>query len=268
MNLLTDIAAASALGFAVLLLVLLTIAREAGYAFGQRRVREANEKKDEGISIVVGGILALLGFVLAFNLSIATSRNGERRLATMAESNAIGTAWLQATALGDPRSMQIARLLKDYAEQRVRFLAADHESAEIAESTAQTSALQTEIWGHMSALAREAPGPLSNSLMNALNTVFDMTTEVRFAMAFGFPPQLLWLLFAMNIIAMGVLGYQFGLQGKHHRALTILLSVLWTALMVEILDIGTARIGSVRTPTFVYDWTIQGFTDIPVPPLP
>ena len=268
MSLLADIAAFSILAFGLLLLLSLNLAREGGYWLGQHRVREANEKKDEGVSLVVAGILGLLAFVLAFNLSIATSRNGERRLSTLEESNAISTAWLQASAIGSPRANEIARLLQDYAGQRILFVAAGRGAPEIAESEARTSALQTELWGHMTALVRDQPGPVTTSLMNALNHTFDMTTAMRFAMAFGFPPQLLWLLFILSLIGMTVLGYQFGLQGKRHRALTLMLSLLWAAVMVEILDIGTARLGSIRTATFVYDWTVQGFTEIPIPPLP
>jgi hypothetical protein len=64
---------------------------------------------------------------------------------------------------------------------------------------------------------------------------------------------------------MGVLGYQFGLTGRHHRVLSLLASVLWTAVVVEIFDIGSPRLGSFRTDAYAYEWTIAGFGDIPVP---
>jgi len=99
--------------------------------------------------------------------------------------------------------------------------------------------------------------------MNAVNHTFDMTTAMRFAMAYAMPPQLIWLLLALGSIGMGVLGYQFGLTGRHHRVPSLLASMLWTAVVGKIFDIGSRRPGSFRTDA--YAWTIAGFRDIPVP---
>ncbi len=262
-----DLAAWSVAAFGILLLVTQSVTREAGYFFGRRRAM-AKEKPDEGVGLVVTSILGLMVFVLAFNLSMATSRAAERRQGTLQEANAIGTAWLQATAIDHVRAAAIAKLLENYTEQRLTFVLADRASPDIDATTARTSELQTEIWGHMTALAQENPGPVTTSLLNALNHTFDMTAAMRYAMAVALPHQLVMLLFALNLIGMAVLGYQFGLQGKHHRALAVLMSLLWTAVMVEILDIGTPRVGMFRTDVSAYQWTQQGFTEVPIPPLP
>jgi hypothetical protein len=268
MNFLADLAAYSLLAFAALVLVAQIIAREIGYLLGRHRAGQ-KEKADEGVGVVTGSILGLLAFVLAFNLSIATTRHSERRLASLEEANAIGTSWLQAKVIDTAHAAAIARILEDYTAERIVFVHADRNSPVIAESVARTTAMQTEIWGHVTALVRDAPGPVATSLMNAVNHTFDMTTAMRFAMAYAMPPQLIWLLLALSSIGMGVLGYQFGLTGRHHRVLSLLASVLWTAVVVEIFDIGSPRLGSFRTDTYAYDWTIAGFGDIPVPvPVP
>jgi hypothetical protein len=264
MNFLADLAAYSLLAFAALVLGAQIIAREVGYLLGHHRAGQ-KEKPDEGIGVVTGSILGLLAFVLAFNLSIATTRHSERRLASLEEANAIGTSWLQARAIESPHAAAIARILEDYTAERIVFVQAGRSSPVIAESVARTTAMQTEIWGHVTALVRDAPGPVATSLMNAVNHTFDMTTAMRFAMAYAIPPQLIWLLLALSSVGMGVLGYQFGLTGRHHRVLSLLASVLWTAVVVEIFDIGSPRLGSFRTETYAYDWTIAGFGDIPVP---
>lgn len=264
MTFLADLAAYSLLAFAALVLAAQIVAREVGYLLGQHRAAQ-KEKADEGIGVVTGSILGLLAFVLAFNLSIATTRHSERRLASLEEANAIGTSWLQAKVIDTAHAAAIARLLEDYTAERIVFVHAERNAPVIAESVARTAAMQTRIWGHVTALVRDAPGPVSASLMNAVNHTFDMTTAMRFAMAYAMPPQLIWLLLALSCIGMGVLGYQFGLTGRHHRVLSILASVLWTAVVVEIFDIGSPRLGSFRTDAYAYDWTIAGFGDIPVP---
>jgi hypothetical protein len=61
---------------------------------------------------VVGGMLSLLAFVLALTLSFANTRFSERVEGTLAEANAIGTAWLRAEAIGPygaPRSQNCWR---------------------------------------------------------------------------------------------------------------------------------------------------------------
>jgi hypothetical protein len=264
MTILADLASFSLLAFAAVVLGAQILAREIGFFLGRHRAA-LKEKADEGIGVVTGSILGLLAFVLAFNLSIATTRHSERRLASLEEANAIGTSWLQAKAIDSPQAAAIARILEDYTAERIVFIHADRKSPVIAESVARTGAMQTRIWGHVTALVREDPGPVATSLMNAVNHTFDMTTAIRFAMAYAMPPQLIWLLLALSSVGMGVLGYQFGLTGRHHRVLSLLASVLWTAVVVEIFDIGSPRLGSFRTDAYAYEWTIAGFGDIPVP---
>ena len=261
-----ELAAWSLLAFCLLLLFLQIVAREAGHAIGVVRARQ-KEETDEGVNVVVSSILALTVFVMAFSLSLSINRNDERRAGALNEANAIGTAWLQAKAIDHPRAAAIAKLVEEYARQRVEFELADFGSPRIAAANTASSALQTEIWGHLTVLVREQPGPITASLMNSLNATFDASTAMRFAMGYRLPPQLGWLLLLLNLTGMAVLGYQFGLQGKRHRVLATLMSILWTGTLVGILDIGSPRLGLFRTDVSAYEWTLQGFSDIPTPPI-
>ena len=253
-----ELAAYSVLAFAGVLVLIQAVAKEAGYLFG-RRAALRDENPGEGVGVVVGGMLGLLAFVLALTLSFSSTRFQERRDGTLAEANAIGTAWLQAQAVGHPRATEIARLLEPYAVSRREFVMADRFSPRIEETTQRSNALQSEIWGHLTALVRERPDPTINSLMNALNTTFDLAATERFAFALTFPPQLFWLLIGMTVVSMAALGFQLGLRQKPLRLLTFLLLGMWTATMTIILDMGSARVGTIRVSTAAYDWTIQGF---------
>jgi hypothetical protein len=73
------------------------------------------------------------------------------------------------------------------------------------------------------------------------------------------PAQLFWLLIGMALLGMAALGFQLGLRGNPIRALTALLTILWTVVILDILDLATARIGAFRTSAVVYEWTIEGF---------
>lgn len=265
MSYIADLASWSLLAFAFLMFLLQVAARELGGFFGARSATA--DAKNEGVGVIVSSILGLLVFILALTLSTAASRNADRRSGALEEANAIGTAWLQAKALNEPRAEAIAALLEDYIVARVDYVVADRGSEVIRTSTDTTNALQTEIWGHLSALVRERPDPAISSLMNAVNHTFDMTTMQRFAVAFTLPERLIWLLFGFTIVGMFVLGYQLGLIKRPNRPLALVMSVLWTAALVLTLDMGTARIGGYRTDIQPYQWTIESFSPIPVPSL-
>jgi hypothetical protein len=268
MDLLTAIAAWSLLAFGCLLFLFQLAAHEVGFQIGRRRAAGLTAPA-ESVGVVVGGMLGLLAFVLALTLSFANSSFSERRAETLAEANAIGTAWLRANAIGHPRGGEIARLLEQYTHLRIDFIRAESGSPEIDDLNRRTNALQTEIWGHASAIVRERTDPVAASLMAALNDTFDMTTATRFAYTLRLPPQLAWLLLGMALISMAALGYQMGLRRSPSHALAALLTLMWTVVIVDILDLATPRIGALRTSTAVYEWTLQGFQGgTPIPPLP
>jgi len=164
---------------------------------------------------------------------------------------------------------EIARLLVDYTRLRMEFVRADLHSATLETINQRTSAAQSVIWGHMAGLVRERPDPITAALQASLNDTFDSATSQRFAFDTRLPPQLVWLLLGMATLSMAGLGYQLGLRGKPLRVLSTLLVAMWTAILVVILDLGSARIGHIRTSAAVYEWTLQGFEGgMRVPPLP
>jgi hypothetical protein len=267
-SLIVALATWSVLAFAALLFVVQFVAYEFGGWFGRRHAA-GGTAQPEGVGVVVGGMLGLLAFVLALTLSFANTRFNERREGTLAEANAIGTAWLRAEAIGQPRGSEIARLLEQYTRVRMAFIQAPNDPAAIDALNQQTNAMQSQIWGHASAIVREQPTPVSASLMASLNDAFDASTAERFAYALRLPPQVFWLLIGMALLSMAALGYQLGLRGRPLRSLVALLTVMWTVVIVDILDLGSARIGEFRTSVEVYEWTLRGFQGgVQIPPVP
>jgi hypothetical protein len=267
-TLLVELAATSMAGFTLLVFVVQLAARELGCWMAARRLARGDEPS-EGVGVVVTGMLGLLGFVLALTLSFANTRFQERRDATLTEANAIGTAWLRAQAIDHPRSAEIARLIEDYTRLRIEFVRADLDPLAIGAINQRANAAQSAIWGHMAGLVRERPDPITAALQASLNDTFDSATSQRFAFSARLPPTLAWLLLGMATIGMAAVGYQLGLRGKPLRVLSTLLVAMWTAILVVILDLGTARIGNIRTSAAVYEWTLQGFQGgVRVPPLP
>lgn len=255
MSLLASLAASSLLALGLLLLAAQFAAYAVGYWLGRRRSVEP-----ENVQVVVGGMLALLAFVLALTLSFASARFNERRAGTLAEANAIGTAWLRAQTVGGDHGREIGKLLVQYAQVRERFARAARNSTAIPELNRQTNALQSEMWTALVVIATEQPNPISASLMSALNDVFDTSTTERFAFEWTLPPQIFWLLAVLMLVSTGSIGYQLGVKGAAQFVLVLLLCSMWTAVVVNILDLASARLGNFQTDVSAYEWTLQGFS--------
>jgi hypothetical protein len=266
---LATIAEWSVLAFAFLLWVTQMMAHGAGYWFGLRCRARGDEGHADGVNIVVGGMLGLLAFVLALTLSFANSRFSERVQGTLSEANAIGTAWLRAEAIGHDRGPEIARLLEEYTQLRRDFVSEPQDQSAIDELNRRTNALQSKIWGHVAAIVREQPNTVSTSLMASINDAFDEATAERFAYYLRLPPTILWLLLGMTLLGAAALGFQLGLRGSRVHMLVAFLGIMWTVVIVDILDLASPRIGAFRASAAVYDWTVQGFKGgLQIPPAP
>lgn len=256
MTLALDIAERSILLFGAILFLAQLICYEAGHWFGRRRPTGAGE--NESVGVLVGAMLGLLAFVLALTLSFASTRFAERQSGSLAEANAIGTAWLRARAIGGQEGEAIASLLRQYAVLRTEFVESDRGAGSLALLNQRTGAVQSEIWAHLTTIVRKRPDPVANSLMVSLNEVFDASTTERFSFSLRLPTQIFWLLIALTLLSMISLGYQFGLKSKAPRPLVIALMLVWTLVLLVILDLSSPRIGQIRTTTAAYVWTLQG----------
>ena len=92
--------------------------------------------------MLVGSILALLAFLLAVTMGIAADQFDSQRAIVLAESNAIGTAYLRAGYIPEPASSQVRQLLREYAPLRIATASADDLAANIAQSVQ----IQADLW--------------------------------------------------------------------------------------------------------------------------
>jgi hypothetical protein len=272
MTMLMDIASASLVLFAGLMLAVQFLALWAGARIGTRQARRidaGDADTVEGIGVVVGGLLGLLAFTLSISIGLADKRYDDRRRAALDEANAIGTAWLRAQAVGHPRGAEVARLLEGYTADRIAWIKADRNSPELAASIEATGRAQALIWGHAAAIAQERTDPVVVSLLASLNEVFDRTTEQRWAFRTQTPPELPALLLGLTIVSVGAIGYQWGLRRRWHPVVGALLLVAWSGCLTMIVDLANPRLGPTRVDVAPYEWTQEGFAGgSPIPAAP
>jgi hypothetical protein len=158
--------------------------------------------------------MALLGLLLAFTFSMALGRHDQRRLAAVAESNAIGDFYTCATLLKEPSCCKLQAIVRDYARHILAMARAS------ALETDQEQAIQRcqEMHARMTDIVAEALAggtAIANPLTNTLNNV----TSSNAAHLAANQERLPWIIVVLLLLGSVVPAFLMGLkQGASHRA--------------------------------------------------
>ena len=231
--------------FAVVALVLLCIA--AGYGAAAYRRRHIAGEPEGPIGSIVGAVLGLLAFILAFTFGVAASRFDLRKQLFITEVNAIGTALLRADLLPEPHRKQCRDLLKEYVNLRVEAHGI-YEGEKLAEVIAASESLQDKLWDHVRVLAgADMNSPIGALFVASLNDVFDAhTSRVTVAIQYRITSGM-WLgLLCTTVCAMMAVGYQFGIAGRNNFLVYLILATAYAAVVLMIADLDRSMSGGVR----------------------
>jgi hypothetical protein len=105
--------------FAVFALVSLVV-DEVSFRAGRWWQARTPDVDEEGVSgVLVGSLLALMAFLLAVTMGMASDRYDTRRQLVVDEANMIETAYLRSGTIPSPASERSRELLREYAPLRV-----------------------------------------------------------------------------------------------------------------------------------------------------
>jgi hypothetical protein len=162
------------------------------------------------------------------------------------EANAIGTTYLRAKALPEPRSSQIQELLRQYGALRIEFARARDESPEkVREVDNRSKELHSLIWSHAVALARENPNPVTSIFLQTLNEMIDLHSKRLAAYRNRVPLSIYLVLFVVSIITLWLVGYYFG-RRQGGRILATVVVLLLASVMWLIMDLDHPGRGTIR----------------------
>jgi len=193
-------------------------------------------------NVVVGATLTLLGLIIGFTFSMATTRYDLRKSLEEEEANAIGTEYARVTFLPAEDSTRLQVLLRQYTELRIQFYTTRNRE-KLGKINADTENLQNELWTITSAAAKSQPSPLTALAASGMNDVLNSQGYTQAAWWNRIPIAAWILMFLIALLANVMLGY-----GAHGKApvLSLIVPLAVAISFFLIADIDSARGGVIR----------------------
>lgn len=220
------------------------LAAETGCRFGRRFRAAGDDHVKTHVGALQGALLGLLALLLGFTLAMAVSRYDTRKDLVIAESNAIGTAYLRTRLLGEPYRAEAANLLRAYVDARLAFYNAGNDAGRLEAANTETARLQQKLWAVAVAAATQEPRSIPAGLfVQSLNELIDLHEKRLRALENRVPEVVFYLLFAVAAAGIGFIGYGSGLNGRRYFKSTALVSLLIVLVIVVIVDLDRPRRG-------------------------
>lgn len=222
--------------------LLLTVSCEVGFLLGRHHHRAAADKEAPGsIGPIVGGMLGMLAFVLAFTFSMAAAQSAVRKQNVLTEANVIGTTYLRADLLPPERAAAAKRLLRDYVGVR---LAAARPGSDLEAAVARSLEIHDLLWVEVSTAAREQRDANTAAMVRSTIDLIDMhETRVAGALHARIPISVWIGLATITILTMGTLGLQIGLSGKRRLVGIVPIALAFAVLATLVLDLNRPQGG-------------------------
>ena len=222
---------------------------ELGARAGRRRLALDPEGARAGSAATEGAVFALLGLLIAFTFSGAAQRFDERRHLIVAESNAIGTAWLRLDTLAQPARDSLRADFRDYLDARLSIYADLRNAQPDERKLARCAKLQADIWAKAVAAIRDT-GPTPMLVLPALNEMFDIASE-RMAAVRMHPPALIFALLILLALGCALLsGFATAASSRSQWTHRVAFAAVIALTAYTIFDLEYPRLGLVRVEQF------------------
>lgn len=228
------------------------ILAEVGRRIGIRRLAQDPEGAEAGVGVVDGAVFALLGLLIAFTFSGAAARFDARRQLIVEETNDIGTAYLRLDLLPVDAQPKLREKFRQYIDARLELYRKLPNITAATEELVKANNLQGEIW-RQAVAASAAPGASPAApmlLLNALNTMIDITTTRTMALQMHPPTVIFAMLFGLALASSLLVGYGMAASKQRNWLHTLGLAFAMAAAVFVILDIEYPRVGFIRVDAF------------------
>ena len=230
--------------FLVFALVAL-VAYEVGFRAGRWWQERTPDEKEGPTGMLVGSLLALMAFLLAVTMGMASERFDARRQDVLLEANAIGTVYLRAGYLPQPASDASRELLREYAPLRIDVPDPD----QVVANFERSDQIQNELWAIAEPLTRGDPDLQMPALyyLASLNDMIDLgETRLNAVVYARVPEALILLLFVGATLTLGMVGFHAGLTRRRSLISALVLVIVLGAVITLVVDLDRPRSGFIQ----------------------
>jgi hypothetical protein len=220
------------------------VAYEIGFQVGHWYQARTPGVQEGPTGVLVGSLLALLAFLLAITMGMASDRFDTRRGLVLEEANSMGTTYLRAGYLPEPASSELRNLLREYVPLRV----APSDRATLQANIQRSEELLQQMWSVAEAEAKVTQqGDLMSTFIESLNETIDLhESRVAAGVYARVPASILWLLVVGSVLTLAMVGYSAGLTGRRDVLSAIVLILALGAVLTLVVDLDRPREGFVQ----------------------
>jgi hypothetical protein len=210
----------------------------------RRRRHAMDQPEREDFGVILAATLTLLGLIIGFSFSMATSRYDQRKNYEEQEANAIGTEYVRADLLPAGDAEKVRGLLRRYLGERVQFYNT-RDFEELRQVNAATSETQGELWRAVRGPAVAAQTAVSALAVSGMNDVLNSQGYTQAAWWNRIPVPAWGLMGAIAICCTVMMGY-YVRPAKGNAVRLMVLPLIVAISFFLIADIDSPRGGVIR----------------------
>jgi hypothetical protein len=214
---------------AIVLIVLLLFGGMLAFLEIGLRLGKSTGGASKAFTPLSGAVFGLMGLLIAFSFSGASTRFETKRQLIVAEKNAIETAYLRIDLLPVPRQEKMRDSFRQYLDSRLAFYQKIGDRQAAAAEMARTEALQRDIWSQAVVACREVGvNPTNTLVLSSMNSMIDITTNRMVALQMHPPGAVLVLLGILPLICSLLAGFDAADKGRsfvHMLGFAVILSI-------------------------------------------
>jgi hypothetical protein len=213
-----------------LFLVLASV--EAGYRWARQRQDHLEREKEAPVGAMVGATLGLLAFLLAFTFGIAAEAFHARKVALVAEANAIRMTFLLSEVVPEENGSEIRTILRAYVDERLWW-------AGVKQNKPARSAkdLLGGLWKEAAAVGARSPGEV-DVFLSYVGRIIELQQERIMVRERSRIPLAYWtVLYVVAILALSAVGYHVGVAGTTRSPVMLAVAIAFSAVIMVIADL-------------------------------
>jgi hypothetical protein len=194
---------------------------------------------------------------------MAANRFDNRKNLMVDELNAIETTYRRAGLLLEPKATEIRALFQEYVDLRVSIA---RDPGKINHAIIRSSEIHEQLWAEMENLSKEQPLSIKHSLyFQSLNHLIDLHEKrVIVGLHFRIPGAIWTGLYMLAVLAMIVVGYQFGQSNHRQMLVSVILALAFSSVIALIADLDRSSSGSIivnQQPLFEFQQKLKHYAE-------